>query len=131
MPDEHLLIGQDLLKSTVAALLPIDNQLTVKVAKIAEQRPLQTALTAPVGSSAHSQYTMPLLHDEVSQIISILKKIQSEQGYNATFFNRQVNFLILVWQEHLKHLELKRCNTAPIALQPPGAPILGDRPKTP
>ncbi len=62
---------------------------------------------------------MPLLSNDVSKIISILTQIQSEQGYNATFHKRQVNFLILVWQEHLKHLELKQCNTAPNALPPP------------
>jgi hypothetical protein len=104
---EYLLIGKKHIFCTSVALGKHAPHLLPKMKEIASYKPLITFIEKKQGESADDEYIMPLDIKDTTEILNALLKIECEQGYNAKFHIMQINFLVLVWKEHVKHLQSK------------------------
>ena len=97
-------IGEDILRSTQLVLKTYAPKLQSHIDGVLSNPP--SSNTNPtIGQSAFPKYSVLLSRDVVSQIVDCLRTVERDQGFNAVFRERQINFLVLVWNRLLESLD--------------------------
>ena len=96
MPDKTLdsqtLLGiEQALDNHAPHLAPIIRRvLDAPPARLPEQR---------IGAPPYARYTVEVSEEDAKAVLDALRQIERQHGYKATFADRQINLLSLMWRQ--------------------------------
>ncbi|HXR05441.1 MAG TPA: hypothetical protein VN836_12110 [Verrucomicrobiae bacterium] len=111
---EEILIGGDTLAAIYEALKLSAPELCCCIEKILDRPPLTKGIPLRQGESVYHQYSGSMPLQEAEAILAVLVKIEKAYGYSFKFSighggdERQINWLVLVWRQHVEQLRLRR-----------------------
>jgi len=116
--DEEILIGGDILAAIYEALKLSAPELCHHIKKIFRTPPLTKEIALRQGESIYHQYAVEMRLPDAAAILDELVKIEKAYGYNFKFRigdgdERQINFLVIVWRQHVEQLRLKHDKPLP------------------
>ncbi len=88
-------LDEVVLLATREALEVHDPHLSSHVDTILSQTPSPPSFRP--GTPAHPKYLMTLSKEPVDLIVAALKRIEDQQGFDAVYGDRQINFLVSQW----------------------------------
>jgi hypothetical protein len=101
---EKNLMGEDYLLATHAALMEFAPQLKHHVEGILRQREAASEGSSPA-KSIHPKFLVNLGASEAQAIVTALKLIEENEGYDKTFNNRQITVMLAAWSWHAQRLK--------------------------